>query len=134
EPRYPRGALRPARRPLAAAGLGGTTYALIQHAWPPALVGLAGLVAFVVVERRRGDAAMLPPRLFASAQFTALNVVTFFVYAGLSGIAFFLIVELQTVAGYSALVAGTTMLPLTVLLLVGSARVGALASRIGPHW
>src|SRR3989440_1372541 len=119
---------------LAAAGLGGTTYALIQHAWPPALVGLAGLVAFVVVERRRGDAAMLPPRLFASAQFTALNVVTFFVYAGLSGIAFFLIVELQTVAGYSALVAGTTMLPLTVLLLAGSARVGALASRIGTHW
>src|SRR2546421_239741 len=110
---------------LAAAGLGGTTYALIQHAWPPAVVGLAGLAAFVVVERRRGDAAMLPPRLFASAQFTALNVVTFFVYAGLSGIAFFLIVELQTVAGYSALVAGTTMLPLTVLLLAGSARVGA---------
>jgi EmrB/QacA subfamily drug resistance transporter len=119
---------------LAALGLAGTTYALIQHLWWPALVGVAGLVAFVVVERRRGVAAMLPPLLFASTAFTVLNVVTFFVYAGLTGVAFFLVVELQTVSGYSALVAGTALLPLTLLMLVGSARVGALAARIGPHW
>ena len=119
---------------LAAVGLGGTTYALIERAWWPALVGAGGLVAFVLVERRRADAAMLPPRLFASAQFTALNVVTFYVYAGLSGVGFFLIVELQTVAGYPALVAGTAMLPLTLLMLIGSSRVGALSARIGPRW
>jgi EmrB/QacA subfamily drug resistance transporter len=119
---------------LAAVGLGGITYALIERAWWPALIGVAGLAAFVIVERRRGDAAMLPPRLFASAQFTALNVVTFFVYAGLSGVGFFLIVELQTVAGYTALVAGTALLPLTLLMLVGSSRVGALSARIGPRW
>jgi EmrB/QacA subfamily drug resistance transporter len=119
---------------LAAVGLGGTTYALIEHLWWPALVGFAGLAAFVLLERRRGDAAMLPPRLFGSVQFTALNVVTFFVYAGLSGVAFFLIVELQTVAGYSALVAGTALLPLTILMLIGSGRAGALAARVGPRW
>jgi EmrB/QacA subfamily drug resistance transporter len=119
---------------LAALGLGGTTYALIEHLWWPAFVGVAGFAAFVLVERHRGDAAMLPPRLFGSAQFTWLNVVTFFVYAGLSGIAFFLIVELQTVAGYSALVAGTTLLPLTILMLVGSSRAGAFSTRVGPRW
>jgi EmrB/QacA subfamily drug resistance transporter len=119
---------------LAAAGLGGTSYALIQHTWWAAAVGTAALAGFVALELRRGDAAMLPPRLFRSSQFTALNVVTLFIYAGLSGIGFFLIVELQTVAGYSALVAGTSMLPLTLLLLVGSARAGALAARIGPRW
>jgi hypothetical protein len=119
---------------LAAAGLGGTSYALIQHAWWAAAVGVVALAAFVAWELRLGEAAMLPPRLFASAQFTALNVVTFLVYAGLSGIGFFLIVELQTVAGYSPLVAGTPLLPFTVLMLIGSGRAGALAARIGPRW
>src|SRR2546430_1281579 len=65
---------------LAAAGLGGTSYALIQHAWWAAAVGVVALAAFVAWELRLGEAAMLPPRLFASAQFTAPNVVTFLVY------------------------------------------------------
>jgi EmrB/QacA subfamily drug resistance transporter len=119
---------------LAAAGLGGTSYALIQQAWWAVAVGVVALAGLVAVELRRGDAAMLPPRLFRSGQFAALGVVTLFIYAGLSGIGFFLIVELQTVVGYSALVAGTSMLPLTVLLLIGSAPAGALAARIGPRW
>ncbi len=117
---------------LAVAGLGGTAYALIQHAWWAGLVGVAALAGLVVLERHLDDAAMLPPRLFRSGRFTALNVVTLFVYAGLGGVAFFLIVELQTVAGFSALVAGTSLLPLTLLMLVGAARAGALAGRIGP--
>src|SRR2546421_6004922 len=49
---------------LAAAGLGGTSYALIQHTWWAAAIGVAALAGFVLVELRRGDAAMLPPRLF----------------------------------------------------------------------
>ncbi len=118
---------------LAAAGLGGITYALIQHAWWAAPVGLVALGAFAMLELRRGDAAMLPPRLFRSGQFTALNVVTLFIYSGLGGVALFVVVELQTVAGFSALVAGTALLPLTLLMLVGAARAGALATRIGPR-
>jgi EmrB/QacA subfamily drug resistance transporter len=119
---------------LAAVGLGATSYALIQHAWWVAGVGLVALAGFVALELRRGDAAMLPPRLFRSREFTALNVVTLFVYAALSGIGFFLVIELQTVAGYSALVAGTSLLPATLLLLLGSERAGALAARFGPRW
>jgi hypothetical protein len=55
------------------------------------------------------------------------------VYAALGGLTFFLAVHLQNVAGYSALATGVATLPLTILLLVGSARAGALASRIGPR-
>ncbi|GIH18229.1 MFS transporter [Rugosimonospora africana] len=122
---------------LAAAGLAGITYALIQGgtwAAPAAVLGVLALVVFVLVEHRRGDAAMLPPRLFSSRQFTAINLVTFFIYAGVSGISFFLIVELQVAAGYSALQAGVSMLPMTLLLMVGSSRAGALGARIGPRW
>jgi EmrB/QacA subfamily drug resistance transporter len=122
---------------LGALGLAGTAYALIQRGarvLPAAAVGAAAFVAFVLVERRRGEAAMLPLSLFRRRQFSVINVVTLFVYAGLGGLTFFLIVELQVVAGFSAVLAGVSLLPLTILLLVGSARAGALSGRIGPRW
>lgn len=127
---------------LGAVGLGGVTYALIAApargpAAPtvlvPALVGLVAAVAFVVVERRRGASAMLPTGLFGSRLFSVLNVFTVVVYAALGGFTFFLAVYLQNVVGWSALLTGLATLPLTLLLLVGSARAGALAARIGPR-
>ena len=41
--------------------------------------------------------------------------------------------QLQTVAGYTPLASGISLLPLTVLMLLLSARSGALAARIGPR-
>jgi EmrB/QacA subfamily drug resistance transporter len=127
---------------LGALGLGGITYALIEarqlgeRSWPvvvAALVGVVASVGFVQVERRRGAAAMLPPALLANRLFSVLNIYTVMVYAALGGLTFFLAVQLQTVAGFSALETGVATLPMTTLLLVGSARAGALASRIGPR-
>jgi MFS family permease len=46
---------------------------------------------------------------------------------------FLLPVVLQTVAGYSPLEAGTALLPVTAIMLLLSARSGALAARIGPR-
>jgi EmrB/QacA subfamily drug resistance transporter len=126
---------------LCAVGLAGVTYALIEapeRGWGAmtvvggAVVGVGAAVGFVAVERRLGDAAMVPPSLFGSRLFTVLNVYTLAVYAALSGQGFFFAVQLQNVAGYSALATGLATLPLTVLMLLFSARSGALAARIGP--
>ncbi|MDW5325604.1 DHA2 family efflux MFS transporter permease subunit [Plantactinospora sp. KLBMP9567] len=127
---------------LGALGLAGVTYALIeaQQLGPgsgpvigAAVLGVAASVAFVLLERRRGERAMLPPTLFATRLFGVLNVYTVLVYAALTGLTFFFSVYLQNVVGYSALETGLATLPMTILLLVGSARSGALASRIGPR-
>jgi EmrB/QacA subfamily drug resistance transporter len=124
---------------LGAIGLGGLTYALIAagDGWSPSVlvagtVGLAGLVGFVHTERHSAH-PMLPPDIFASRQFTAANLVTFAVYAALGGVFFLLVVNLQVVAGFSPLLAGTALLPITAIMLVLSARAGALAARIGPR-
>jgi MFS family permease len=90
------------------------------------------LAAFVVVERRSSH-PLIPPGLFASRQFTAANVVTFIIYAAFGSVFFLLVLDLQVVGGFSALAAGTSLLPVTVLMLVLSARSGALAQRIGPR-
>ncbi len=77
---------------------------------------------------------MLPLDVFGSRQFNAVNVVTFVIYAALSGMLFLLVLELQLVSGYSPLQAGVALLPFTLLMLLLSARAGALAQRIGPRW
>lgn len=76
---------------------------------------------------------MMPVDLFGSRQFTAINVVTFVVYAAMGVQFFLLVVHLQVVAGFSPTVAGTSLIPVTVLMLVLSSRAGALAQRIGPR-
>jgi EmrB/QacA subfamily drug resistance transporter len=120
---------------LAAVGLGGVTYALIQPfngGWTAAAVGLLAFAGFVRVERR-SQAPMLPLGLFTSRQFSAANLASFFLYGALAGFIFFLPIQLQLTVGYAPLATGLALLPLTVLTLALSARAGALTARIGPR-
>ncbi|MEV1068246.1 MFS transporter [Streptomyces sp. NPDC050263] len=123
---------------LGALALALVTYALIEAREASvvvvlsAVVGVAAGVAFVMVERRRPD-PMMPPGIFASRQFTAVNLVTLCVYAALGGFFFLAALQLQVVSGWSALAAGTALLPTTVLMLLLSARSGELAEHIGPR-
>jgi len=127
-----------ARRPdvpgalMASAGLGLSTYALIEAQMVVGVVGLLVLVAFVVVESR-SPAPMLPLALFRNRQFSGANLTTLAVYAALSGAFFLLVLQLQVALGYSALEAGSALLPVTLLMVGLSARAGALAQRIGPR-
>lgn len=126
---------------LITAGLVGLTYGLIEgpgRGWqsPAVLASLLGgvalLGAFVWWEKRTAH-PMLPLSVFSSRQFTATNAVTFVLYGALGGVLFLLPIQLQQVSGYSALEAGVSLLPVTLLMLALSARSGALAGRIGPR-
>jgi EmrB/QacA subfamily drug resistance transporter len=121
-------------------GFAGVVFALIEgpsNGWSPAVltaaaVGTLGLVAFPFVELAERN-PLVPLEIFRSRQFTGANLTTFAVYAGLGTATFLLVLELQTVLGYSAIEAGSALLPITVLMLLLSARAGRLAQRIGPR-
>lgn len=123
---------------LGSMGLGGVTYALTalpNHRLGSLTVvtgagGVLGLVAFVVTERRSAH-PMLPTMLFASRIFSVINVVTFAIYAALSGTFLFLVLFLQVVSGWAALRAGAATLPLSVVMLLLASRFGTMATRIG---
>jgi EmrB/QacA subfamily drug resistance transporter len=125
---------------LAVVGLGALTYALTglgEDGASPMLVmglvvGVLALAAFVVVERRSRH-PLVPPVLFTERVFSSANVVTLLVYGALGVVFLLLVLQLQTVAGFSPLAAGTALLPVTVVMLLFSARAGALAGRIGPR-
>jgi MFS family permease len=126
---------------LCAGGLAGAVFALIEQprlGWTspgvlgPLLGGAALLGAFLVYEARARD-PMLPLRLFRRRNFSAGNIETFSMYAGLAILFFFLVLFLQQIAGYSPLKSGLTTLPVTVVMFLLSRRFGALADRYGPR-
>jgi EmrB/QacA subfamily drug resistance transporter len=127
---------------LCAFGLAGITYGLIEqprHGWSSPsvwlpLVGGAALFASFVIWEARSRHPMLPLALFRRRNFTIGNVETFSMYAGLGLLFFFLVLYLQQVAGYNALEAGSTTIPVTVVMFLFSTRFGALADRHGPRF
>jgi EmrB/QacA subfamily drug resistance transporter len=122
---------------LAAIGLATLCWALIESddglgaaQVVSALIGIAAIVAFLYVEHRSSH-PMLPLILFRSRQFSGANGTTLAVYGALGGAMFLIVLELQLALGYSALEAGASLVPITVLMLAFSSRSGALAQRIG---
>jgi EmrB/QacA subfamily drug resistance transporter len=127
---------------LCAVGLGGVVFALIEQSrlgWSDRGVALAGiggvlaLIAFIVHEMRT-ESPTLPLHLFRSRNFAVGNVATLTMYAGLGGALFFVALYLQQVAGYSALKAGASFLPLTAITFLLARRFGGLADKYGPRW
>lgn len=126
---------------LGAVGLGGPVFALIEQprlgfahpaVWVSLVVGVASFVAFLWWERRIPH-PMLPPSVFRYRNFSMGNIATAFIYGALSLGFFVLAIYLQQVAGFSATLAGFATLPPTLVMLLISSRVGALAGRIGPR-
>jgi MFS family permease len=114
---------------LTEAGPRGWTDPAVVFAGALAL-GAAGTFVWWILHTH---APLVPPALFRNRTFTVMNLATAVLYAAI-GTSFFLVsYELQVAAGWSALAAGTALLPATVLMLVGSAPSGALAQRIGPR-
>jgi EmrB/QacA subfamily drug resistance transporter len=117
---------------LGVAALAAITYGITEQELPIVAGGVAALVAFVVTELRV-HSPMLPMGVFRSKQFSGTNVVTFLLYGALAVSLFLLGLVLQSSLGYSPLLAGAATTPITVLMLLLSARSGALAERIGPR-
>ena len=128
---------------LSAVGLTATVYALIEQGRPTRgwndprvrvalVVGVAALLAFVAWQRRARH-PMVPPGLFTTRNFTGANLVTAFVYGGITMGSLAIALYLIEVAGYSATAAGLITLPSPIMSLLFARGVGGLAARIGPR-
>jgi EmrB/QacA subfamily drug resistance transporter len=124
---------------LCAIGLGASVFALIEQPnlgwsspaiWGTLTIGLAAFAGFLV-RQRFARQPMMPLSLFRVRNFWTGNLATWFVYAALSLNGFVLGVYLQQGAGLPATLAGLATLPVTVLMIAFSSRVGALAGRWG---
>lgn len=121
-------------------GLGGVVYGLVEsgsrgfndsHVIVSLGMGVVLLVLFIFIERKRGLQAMMPLALFRSRAFVGANLLTFFLYAALSGLMFFLPYNLIQVQGYSSTEAGAALLPFVLTMFVLSRWAGGLVRHYG---
>ncbi len=97
------------------------------------IAGVAMLAAFILVERARGDAAMMPLSLFVSKAFVGLTFLTFALYGALGGL-LVLLPYLLITSGYSPLEAGLALLPFPLVIGLASRWIGQIAAGAGPRW
>jgi MFS family permease len=94
--------------------------------------GLLFLIVFIWLEKRSKH-PMMPLNLFSNMTFSGVNLLTFFLYAGLGTGMLFLGLNLVQVQGYSQLQSGLTFLPFTLLMIILARYAGALADKHGPR-
>ncbi|MFK4805907.1 MFS transporter [Microbacterium sp. ZW CA_36] len=127
---------------LCTLGLGGMVYALIEQpnlGWGSPVIWLtlvlgAGMFAAFILRQRTTRHPILPLDLFRVRNFWTGNVATAFIYGALALNGLVVVVYLQEGAGLPATLAGLASLPMTILMILFSSRVGALSGRWGPRF
>lgn len=122
--------------------LGGLTFGVIRGqaqnwtsgiAFASLAAGAVALVAFPFVQRRVEN-PLVPLALFRSRNFTVTNISTFLIYGALYVAFQYQALFVIGTLGYNELAYGLSGLVGPLFLTLFSARIGAIAARVGPRW
>ncbi len=133
---------------LATAGLFLITYGLIEgqshhwgRVWGPVTileviaVGVVILVGFVLQQRAQRDGEpLIPFQIFHDRNFSIMNYVVMSIAFGMFGLFLPLTIFLQSVLGLSALQAGLTTAPMSLISMFVAPVAGRLSDRLGGKW
>ena len=97
------------------------------------VIGVFGTAAFVWAERRIGDDALLPLRLFRGRTFGVGSMLNFIVGVGMFGGLASLPLYMQIVKGYGPTEAGLLLLPMVVGIMSGTIGSGQAIARTGRY-
>jgi EmrB/QacA subfamily drug resistance transporter len=120
-----------------ALALGTLAYAAIVFRESPlasalaACVAIASLVAFIAIERRHGDAALVPLDIFRLNAFRGAIAATTGMTFGMYGVLFLLPLTWQSIGRLDSTGAGLALLPMALVFVVVSPCSGRLSERVG---
>ncbi|MDR6793496.1 EmrB/QacA subfamily drug resistance transporter [Pseudarthrobacter oxydans] len=96
-------------------------------------LGVAGIAWFLLAEKRAGDYALIPLRLFRNVTFGLSSLLNFIIGIGMFGAIAMLPLYLQLVKGLTPTEAGLMMITFTVGILTGSITAGRTISASGTY-
>lgn len=99
--------------------------------WLSILFGVLTLVLFVMVEANEHAPELLA--LFRVRTFTGGNLAMFLLYVSVGPILIYIPLNMIQIQGYSESFVGIAILPMTILMLLSSASIGAIVDRYGPR-
>ena len=97
------------------------------------VIGVLGIAAFIMIEKKMGEDALLPLHLFKSSTFTLTTLLGVIVGLGMFGGMISLPLVLQIVYGASPTEAGYLMIPMVMGLMVSSIVSGRITSKTGKY-
>ncbi|GKV74241.1 MDR family MFS transporter [Pseudarthrobacter sp. NCCP-2145] len=96
-------------------------------------LGVVGIAWFLLAEKRAGDYALIPLRLFRNVTFGLSSLLNFIIGIGMFGAIAMLPLYLQLVKGLTPTEAGLMMITFTVGILTGSITAGRTISASGTY-
>ncbi|WP_329126594.1 MFS transporter [Streptomyces sp. NBC_01465] len=96
-------------------------------------IGVVGIIAWILVERRMGDDALIPMRLFRNPIFSKTSLLSVLIGAGMFGGMLMIPQYLQIVKGASPTRSGLEMLPLMVGMIIASIVAGQITAKTGRY-
>ena len=96
-------------------------------------VSVVGIVLFIIAERRAGEEAILPLKLFSSRTFTLTTILGVIVGVGMFGGMMTLPLLLQIVSGVGATESGLLMLPMVLGMMSASVISGTITGKTGQY-
>ena len=97
------------------------------------VIGVVGIIAFIFAERRAGEEALLPLKLFRSSTFSMSTILGVIVGVGMFGGMMTLPLLLQIVNGATPTEAGFLMLPMVAGMMTASIVSGQVTSKTGKY-
>lgn len=96
-------------------------------------LGIAGVIAFILVERAAGESALIPLSLFKNVPFARTQVLGFIVGIGMFGGMVTLPLILQVAYGATPTMAGFLMLPMVAGMMTASIASGQITGATGKY-
>ena len=97
------------------------------------LIGGAIMFVLFILWSLKSKQPLVPIEIFKSPLVTGANLATLFLYFALSGVIFFMVLNMQQVQHFDPIIAGLGLLPTILIITFLSGPAGALSDRIGPR-
>ena len=97
------------------------------------VIGVLGIVSFILIEAAMKDDALIPLKLFRSSTFSMATIIGVFVGFGMFGAMLTLPLYLQLVLGSTPTESGLQMLPMILGLMISSIASGQIIARTGRY-